>query len=278
MIDDKSFEKTGLFKRTFVNKELIDSCTQYLDFVFYIQNQQNEKEDLWFRGVSSSEHLPVPRYHRVNFDKHPLLENFLFTKFIQKAKRFKHNLENKSEWLQLMQHYGLPTRLLDWTEGALIALFFAVKYSECNIPSVWIINPIQLNKIVIGKRIIPVTESIISEDDDEILHDYHDLKNLPEYPIAISPSYFDERIQAQKSVFTFHGRNYNDISKPKITENMNFYLLRFETKSVDRIRKQLQLLGIDESTLFPDLEGISRDLEFQHELGKQRWHLQYKKM
>jgi hypothetical protein len=59
---------------------------------------------------------------------------------------------------------------------------------------------------------------------------------------------------------------------------MRFYKLRIESKCTNRIRKQLHLLGIDESTLFPDLEGISRDLEFIHDLKKRLYHLKYEKM
>lgn len=61
------------------------------------------------------------------------------------------------EWYFMMQHFGTATRLLDWTEGALIALYFAVRSNDgSDDAAVWVLDPYQLNKRVIGKEwIIP---------------------------------------------------------------------------------------------------------------------------
>ena len=277
MIDKKFFESFGNANQFLRTKELITSCTDYLEMVFFIDNLEN-KNVLWFRGIPQESYDLVPRFQRIPGEYDSILENDLHTKFVLKSKPFI-DRENYSriDWMYLMQHYGLPTRLLDWTEGALIALFFAAKYQKDSTSCVWIMNPGELNKLITGKNIIFVTDPVIMNKDDNVIDNYLKLDSLPDVPIAISPTHLDHRIHAQKSAFTLHGFKYNDLLNTKISERINFYQIRIKSECSDRIRKQLQILGIDESTLFPDLEGISRDIEFSYEIGKERWHLEYEK-
>ena len=84
------------------------------------------------------------------------------------------------------------------------------------------------------------------------------------YPIAVFPPHIDIRIVAQKSVFTIHGRERDGFRilahrhpHPQVAK----ILITSDMKTLEEIRDDLRLLGITETTVFPDLEGLSREIQ-----------------
>jgi hypothetical protein len=78
-------------------------------------------------------------------------------------------------------------------------------------------------------------------------------------PIAVHPTSIHQRILAQKSCFTIHGRNQESLSKQVGPRVLRRYVVNAQKFSA--IRAQLRMLGITYSTVFPDLDGLAKDLE-----------------
>jgi hypothetical protein len=90
------------------------------------------QEPKWFRGEPNINTALMPTLYRDGFAPH---ENALLQMFRARASGFHDAVpmrEHIDQWLFLARHAGLPTRLLDWSESALIALYFALKvYASC---------------------------------------------------------------------------------------------------------------------------------------------------
>ena len=106
----------------------------------------------WFRGQANSEWTLIPGIARNS--QLVTSESTLITRFKQNATMYLVDGIPKDEWdwIFLMQHYRAPTRLLDWSESPLVALYFALvdKLQEDSDGALWCMDPIALNRIANG--------------------------------------------------------------------------------------------------------------------------------
>lgn len=234
-----------------------------------------ENSKPWFRGESGNAKPLTPKVA----DLHPNEEMYLLQSFRRKAGGFANTPQRESEidlWLFLAQHYGVKTRLLDWTEGALIALFFAVNRGNPN-PRVYMLNPHSLNNLAAKKfktEIEPPNFPLSwgNRDGENIAlawaleKDRTDDIGL-ELPIALPATYQDHRMIAQRSCFTVHGKSLIglDMLLNDKALNISDYLVTYKISPSrsPEITKQLFYLGISASTIFPDLDNLSRDLNYE---------------
>jgi hypothetical protein len=167
------------------------------------------------------------------------------------------------EWYFLMQHYGMPTRLLDWTESAAVALYFSlVEVTGVQVDAdacVWILEPRSLNEMSanFGPHIPIYSNPKLKSYLPDLWDESTELRGS--LPIAIDPPSNSPRIAAQKGKFTIHSHGK---SNAKWINNAADSLRRvvIPRKFKERVRRQLILTGIDESTLFPGLSGLSAEI------------------
>lgn len=165
-------------------------------------------------------------------------------------------------WLFLMQHYRLPTRLLDWTESVLVAVFFAVSDCLDQPGALWALNPYALSHSLTGCSVVfnPRGE-ILGQMFSRAFQTSPNSDNTPALTLPVFPEEIDFRMVVQHSAFTIHGN-------PDALEdlpNHKEFLRRFEipSKAKAELRHQLDTLGFRDSTLFPDLENLAKSLACQ---------------
>jgi hypothetical protein len=225
---------------------------------------------LWFRGHAVDSWPLVPGLYRSG--SMPELERELHRDFrlksaplLASSRGMPWRPEGALEWMFLMQHYGLPTRLLDWTESYLYALWFAVADLQVRSDAaVWVLDPWMLNKETLGYRSVPTAEDFslrkyaLSGDRRRV---------LARQPVAVRPTFASDRILAQNGAFTIHGRIPTPIERQRLRINRGKERLRRIVIAGDARRSllgQLQRAGISFTTLFPELTGLCSELRVRY--------------
>lgn len=212
------------------------------------------------------------------------LEYNILADFISEAKAYEKNiLDNDIQaWLEIAQHYKVPTRLLDFTENPLVALYFACRSKTDTVAAVWILNEKLYEKRIWNVPFLKLTvdsQTIVNAiiEREILLFGKPQRNNLIEYkyPWIYKPRYRDERMKFQSSMFMIWGSmegaltnmlaendymNFED--KEVVTPDTTGFLcaLEINPEKKTEILKQLNMLGINEKFIYPGLDGIGKTI------------------
>lgn len=226
------------------------------DFLVLLEEFEADGLERWFRGQRVANWKLLPGYMRLAA---PPSETTLLNRFRQNAARLiEAPARNDFDWMFLMQHYGVPTRLLDWSENPLTALYFSTFPSPDDEQdgALWVLKPVSLNELAnIGN---PAEPNYLPSFDDEEIKGYA-LQNvitnprLNLKPAATIATRNNARIQAQAGVFTIHHKAPVAIEE---LEGDHVQKIVVPAAAKGRLRRQLKSLGFTRFHLFPELESV----------------------
>lgn len=236
--------------------DVIKSVEGYLHTIKEYKDQnirEGNTEDFLFRGQAND--LPlIPKIARL--DPHGDLfavERNLTEEFkrinpllLDKAGAF-----NDWDYLTVGQQFGLPTRLLDWSNNALTALWFAT-------------DAVLANAMKSQQAIVWV---LMAESSDFVL----DTINLSPFQLSetkiFRPRIIKQRINNQSGMFSVHSNE--SLSRKEAMNEAEHYekkllKLKIATSSFMEIRSDLNTLGVNAFTIFPELEGLCSFLQWKY--------------
>jgi hypothetical protein len=256
----------------------IESVSQFTEVVCRYRDHWIEGaaySDPWFRGLKCASWLLEP-----NIFRYELLneEDDIREQFERRAPQYMTEPPpaNMWGWYFLMQHYGAPTRLLDWTDSALVALFFALnspvkppaEEEEVEDSAVWMLDPWWLNKTTLNDDVVLSPNHRLAgaylTDANGQLDENRNTRIIPRDPVAIDPPFIARRVAVQKSRFTIFGHARDGLTRLTGEPNSRIVKITVAQEKANRMRADLLTLGMSDTGVYPDLHGLSAELIRYH--------------
>ncbi|MDI9694981.1 FRG domain-containing protein [Burkholderia cenocepacia] len=210
---------------------------------------------VWYRGQTRAQWGLTPSLAR-DGGIHLPKEGAIAKRFMQNATQLLVSPPaDEWGWQWLMQHHRVPTRLLDWTESPLVALYFATSKNDDEDGAFWCLDPIALNRQANVKF---AYELELPSFNDAALGNYLPSKIDPRAPMdpvaAVGPR-SSKRMAAQIGAFTVNHAVYKPLELLGDEKHVWRYVIPKEDK--DSLRKELIYLGFTSLTIFPDLDEVA---------------------
>jgi len=211
----------------------------------------------WFRGNSNATYELLPSVKRKYTHREATLSLHFYSMTKGKILNSPRLEEDHVFWLSRMQHYGLPTRLLDWTRSPLIALYFAVRNNIEKDGCIWILNPRVLNNAQIGtSSLYPMDSSKIYKYSQQAFSS-RTIVAQEDAIVACWAVENDPRVLSQQSTFTIHN---SDIPLEKKNIDGCLEKIIVPAKNKQRFFTQLKASGFLLGDIFLDTEYMAKQV------------------
>ena len=227
----------------------------FLENIKTAEQELGNPAEIWYRGQSKCEWTLEPSLVRV--DSWESKEKLLFDEFKRLSVGVFEKRSNDWDTLFDMQHYWIPTRLLDWTTVLGVALAFILHsdYSNDTDSAIYVLDPFALNRLSGRHEIIGLPE----DASFEYKKTYWENRPVKiERPLAIQPNYISDRLKAQAGRFTVFGTvdgNFENTAK----DCFRRIILPASAKAEARIF--LKWANLNEFTIYPDMVGIANHIK-----------------
>jgi hypothetical protein len=247
------------------------SIDELVRVVLSICDQLPQDGSLWYRGVQSMDYKLIPKIMRDDRSFEAVLEREkrLLARFRQRSMAYWSSLNVQDEWEYLfaMQHYGLPTRLLDWSENLFVAAYFALtnpshEGGAYKNPVIWCLDPVQWNRCMPGLSEYGSSIHVLTTVDEELeTYQTNAKRRRQKSPVAMYGAHNSNRIVAQRGTFMVWGAEVkslqevaNDLSDAKL------WCVRLDGARGD-LARSLRALGFLETMIFPELPYLAEELQ-----------------
>lgn len=217
--------------------------------------------------------------HQVKLEDRPKVEKELFREFRRAYHEYAtHVPESNSviEWLSLMQHYGAPTRLLDFTYSIYVATYFAVENATGE-SAVWAVDRLWAMKMSVAslqearknEQDIEKLQVKFEEGTEKIAKHLFLEKPFAKLACPLNAFRLNQRLRIQKGVFLSPGSvvtpfMQNLMAMPGYDKESNVFRLMIPSTLLEEIRAELYDMNITRRSLFPGLDGYAQALGVYH--------------
>lgn len=222
------------------------------DFHQIIEEHKKNWRFWFYRGESRFNHKLVPKAGRPHYIAKNVDDNAVFERWKRHAVSYlEKDINNKWDLLSIAAHHGLATRLLDWTFNPMIAAFFAVSLA----------NDAEITD----------TQSVIyahySNHDFLDTHKFPDPFNIADKELTnnkvfrISPQSIVQRIIRQGAIFTIHFPPSCPL-EDCLPQGDKLEKIIINKEYQKQFSIDLSHYGINKMSMFPDLDGLSRHINW----------------